>query len=106
MVFLQHKSGSSCFIKLYLILKEQLLDLVVNKNMKLLTNLVGLEFSRFAKNQNDQNKRLSWINENESFVVDEQLPYGYVFRIGDYDETSIYGLTSWQIIQAAEINNT
>lgn len=46
------------------------------------------------------------INNNQSFVIDECLPYGYILRIGAYEGYSIYTLTNPIIQQAKEIRNT
>lgn len=94
MVYLQHRNGASCFIKLYLIHKDQLVDIVIKKNRCF-----------FPAYQEYDIVDTNLINDSQSFVINEILPYGYVLKIGNYETYSIYTLTNTYVQHFENIKN-
>jgi hypothetical protein len=94
MVYLQQRTCGSWFVKLYLIHKDQLLDLTINKS-----KAFWPDYSDFSMLSS------SLLHNSESVIIDHSLPYGYLLRIGDYDNFSIYTLTNSRIQVLQDIKN-
>lgn len=95
MVYLQHRPCSSCFIKLYLLDQDQLIDLAVHKN-----RMFCPEFSDFSR----VNKKL--IEDGDSAIINSTLPYGYFLRIGEYEGFEIYTFTNPNIQSIGDVRST
>jgi hypothetical protein len=93
-VFLQQKIGAYCYVKLYLIHKDQLFELSQNKS-----NCFAPEYSDFSM-LNDQ-----IVNSNSSVVINHSLPYGYLLRITEFQGYPIYALTNSRLYKAQETKN-
>lgn len=95
MVYLKHHPFGSCFIKLYLIEKDQLIEIAINKN-----RMFCPEFTNFSS------LRTSLIDNQDSTIINPSLPYGYFLRIGEYDGFSIYWMTNSTIQNIREIKSS
>ena len=94
MVYLQQRTWGSCFIKLYLINKNQLLDIAKQKSLSFFPDYK--DFTMLTP---------SLIHYKESVIIDHCLPYGYLLRIGEYDNFSIYSLTNSHLQILSDIKN-
>jgi hypothetical protein len=94
LLYLQRKMSGSCFIKLFLIHKDQIIDLAVAKNRKLHCNYTMSQAPNFE-----------FIDKGQCFLLDEMLPYGYGVLIGNYENYPIYSLTNYQIHENTQVKN-
>ncbi|CAI2371581.1 unnamed protein product [Moneuplotes crassus] len=95
MVYLQQRTCGSCFVRLYLITKNQLLDIAKLKTI--------------AYSQENHDFRLLeslLVSNKDSAIINPDLPYGYFLRVGDYKGTSIYTLTSLSLQSSSDIKNS
>jgi hypothetical protein len=95
MVYLKHHPFGSWFIKLYLIEKDQLIELAINKNRNFCP-----EFT------NVSSLNTSLIDNQDSTIINPALPYGYFLRIGEYNGFSIYWMTNSSIQNIREVKSS
>lgn len=95
MVYLQQRTCGSWFIKLYLINTNQLLEIAKNKNLAFSSNYT--DFSILSP---------LLVNKKESVIIDQDLPYGYLLRIGEYSNFSIYSLTNSHLQILCDVKNS
>ena len=94
MLYLQRKVQGYCFIKLYLIQRDQLIDLAIIKNSRLQCNY-----------KMKQEPDFSFIDQGKCFLLDELLPYGYGVLIGDFENYPIYFFTNYDLYEKGQVKN-
>lgn len=94
MVYLQQRTCGPCFIKLYLINKNQFLEISKKKCLE------------FSSGFDDFSILSPWlVNNKEPVIIDHSLPYGYLLRIREYSNFSIYSLTNSHLQVLSNVKN-